>query len=199
VPKKTDPTQSSITIVSGLPRSGTTMMMRMLEAGGMDPFVDHIRKPDADNPKGYYEYEKVKQLKEDSSWMINACGKAIKIISILLTHIPSTLRYKIIFMRRDMQEILASQKKMLERAGQSSGKTSDAVMAAKFNLHLNKTINWLEQQDNIDIVHINYKGVIEDAHEQAALVDNFLANTLDVDEMVQVVDNRLYRQRRNRR
>ncbi len=106
-----------ITIVSGLPRSGTSMMMKMLAAGGMEIFTDHRRAPDADNPKGYFECDRVKDLAADASWLEAARGRAIKIVSHLLPHVPDELACEIIFMRRDPREILASQNTMLARSG----------------------------------------------------------------------------------
>ncbi len=109
--------QDVITIVSGLPRSGTSMMMSMLEAGGIGSVVDGIRKADDDNPKGYFEFERVKQLKKDSSWLVEATGKVVKVISQLLRDLPPSYQYKVIFVRRNINEILASQTQMLIRRG----------------------------------------------------------------------------------
>ena len=107
---------SVITIVSGLPRSGTSMMMRMLEAGGMEVVTDNIRKANGDNPHGYFEFEKVKKIKEDSSWLDETFGKVFKMVSMLLYELPSDKNYKIIFMKRNMKEIMASQRIMLKKA-----------------------------------------------------------------------------------
>ena len=101
----------TVNIVSGLPRSGTSMMMKMLEAGGIEPLIDHIRKADIDNPKGYYEFERVKQIKEDQEWLDDAVGKVVKMVSMLLLDLPPGYNYKIVFTRREMKEILASQRK----------------------------------------------------------------------------------------
>ena len=114
-----------VIIVSGLPRSGTSMMMKMLAAGGIEIHTDHLRKADEDNPQGYYEVELVKHLQHDSAWLHHMKGKAVKIISFLLYYLPLTLRYQIIFMQREMQEILMSQKKMLERSGHSPDREQD--------------------------------------------------------------------------
>ena len=89
-----------VTIVSGLPRSGTSMMMKMLEAGGIELLIDRVRVADADNPKGYYEFERVKQIETDQAWLPEAQGKAVKMISALLRHLPADCRYRIIFMER---------------------------------------------------------------------------------------------------
>jgi hypothetical protein len=185
-----------IYIVSGIPRSGTTMMMRMLEAGGMEVLTDHKRRPDDDNPNGYYEYENVKYLKDDSSWLLNEDGKAIKIISSLLQFLPSTKRYKIIFMQRVMEEILASQKKMLERAEQSTRSDLDKTLAIKFETHLKKISYWLEKQKNINTIYINYRDVLANPDKNAKIISEFLSLSLDVVKMAQVVDKNLYRQRK---
>ena len=108
-----------IVVVSGLPRSGTSMMMKMLEAGGIPPVTDELRTADDDNPKGYYEFERVKQMdKGDTAWVADAQGKVVKVISALLKHLPSSHNYQVIFLRRHMSEILASQRKMLIRRGE---------------------------------------------------------------------------------
>src|SRR6185369_5935200 len=115
-----------VIIVSGLPRSGTSMMMSMLVAGGIKAMTDSIRTADEDNPKGYFELEKVKELEKDHLWLSDAAGKAIKIISALLKHLPREYPYKTIFMRREMKEILASQRQMLIRRGEATDTISDA-------------------------------------------------------------------------
>src|SRR5437899_574640 len=116
---------NTVTIVSGLPRSGTSMMMKMLEAGGMEPLTDHVRTADEDNPKGYYEFERVKDLEKDQTWLEDAKGRYVKVISMLLKHLPAGYTYKVIFMRRTMEEILASQRKMLVRRGESPDRVAD--------------------------------------------------------------------------
>jgi hypothetical protein len=184
---------SEITIVSGLPRSGTSMMMKMLEAGGLDIFQDGVRRADDDNPKGYYEYEKVKDLNLDASWLHEAQGKVIKIISTLLRFIPANLSYKIIFMQRSMPEILASQKKMLERSGEPPGEITDAVMAAKFSMHLRKIKKILAEQDNFETLFVNYSEMIANPIPQATGINRFLGGEMDIDKMIQIVDKNLYR------
>ena len=183
-----------IVVVSGLPRSGTSMMMRMLEAGGLPIYQDGLRHADADNPRGYYEAERVKDLAQDASWLALAAGHAIKIISSLLTYLPPDLRYKIIFMRREMPEILASQQKMLERSGHPQGPVSDGVMSAKFSIHLRKISKFLEQS-GIEVLDVKYAEVVADAARQASRVNAFLGGSLDEAKMMLVVDNALYRQR----
>jgi len=111
------PSDETITVVSGLPRSGTSMMMQMLGAGGLAVLTDGKRGADADNPRGYYEYEAVKSLGQDASWLASAGGKAVKIVSALLIHLPDGFDYRVIFMRRPIAEVLASQRAMLDRLG----------------------------------------------------------------------------------
>lgn len=188
--------EPAIILVSGLPRSGTSMMMQMLEAGGIELIVDYIRKADEDNPRGYYEFEKIKQLEKDSFWMENACGKAIKIISMLLYQLPMNKKYKIIFMTRKMDEVLASQNKMLKRRGQPADSVDDQVMAEKFNKHLRKIFKWLNKQNNMDTIFINYNDVISSPMEQSIKINRFLGDRLKIDKMFNVVDNFLYRQRK---
>ena len=188
--------QDAIVIVSGLPRSGTSMMMKMLEVGGLQPLTDNIRKPDDDNPKGYYEFEQVKQLEKDKSWLPDTKGKAVKIISSLLDHLPSEYFYKVIFMQRSMDEILASQKEMLIRRGESGGKVTDEELAEKFHIHLQKTEDWLARQPNFDVIYVKYNEVLQNRRDYCIKINEFLGNRLDVEKMVSAVDDTLYRQRR---
>lgn len=185
--------KSFVIVVSGLPRSGTSMMMRMLEAGGMDIVVDNVRLADDDNPKGYYEDDRAKNLKDDNSWLEELNDKAVKIISLLLYHLPKTKKYKVIFMQRDMKEILASQKKMLERQNGTSDDIDDETLSKKFNDHLNKIQSWLERQRHIECLYVTYHDVIQYPLENAIRVAHFLNRDLDVALMAQAVDPSLYR------
>jgi len=184
-----------ITIVSGLPRSGTSMMMKMLEAGGMPVLTDHIRAADADNPKGYYEFERVKQIARDQSWLPEARGKAVKIISELLKHLPPDYDYKVIFMQRQIEETLASQRQMLIRRGETVNRADDKRLAALFRRHLVWLDSRLKKQANTDLVYVDYGAVIANPAEQARKINQFLRHRLDVEAMGSVVDPLLYRQR----
>ena len=186
-----------ITIVSGLPRSGTSMMMKMLEAGGMAILTDGIRKADEDNPRGYYEFEGVKKIKKDKSWLPECKGKAVKMVSMLLYDLPSDYKYKIIFMQRDMQEMLASQAKMLERLGRKGGDVSDEEMAEKYEKHLKEIGGWLSQQNNMNVLYVRYNDVIKESDVQSARVNRFLGGFLNEEEMARVVEPGLYRQRKS--
>ena len=170
------------------------MMMRMLEAGGMPVLVDNVRRADEDNPKGYYEFEQVKQIKSDDTWLRDAAGKAVKMVSLLLYSLPADRRYKVVFMRRAMPEILASQRAMLERSGQG-GDFNDAEMGALFAKHLAEMEAWLAGQKNIEVLYVPYNEVIADSRRFAHNISLFLENRLDEDRMAGVVDQSLYRNR----
>lgn len=188
--------QEAVIIVSGLPRSGTSMMMKMLDAGGIPPFTDNLRTPDEDNPKGYYEYERVKKLPEgDTEWLKEAKGKAVKVISALLEHLPDEYQYKILFMRRNMDEILASQRQMLIRSGKPTDKVSDEQMAALYHKHLAKVETWLQEKPNMSVLYVDYNAMLKDARPHLEQINRFLDNCLDIEKMAQVIDPNLYRQR----
>ena len=119
---------SAIIVVSGLPRSGTSMMMKMLAEGGLEPVTDALRRADEDNPNGYFEFEPVKQLADgQDAWLDGAGGKLVKVISALLEHLPARHQYKVVFMEREIKEILASQQKMLQRRNEASGTTDEEL------------------------------------------------------------------------
>ncbi len=188
--------KSPVVVVSGLPRSGTSMMMKMLEAGGLEVLTDHIRTPNEDNPKGYYEFERVKKLPDgDAAWLPEAQGRVVKIISALLKHLPPTHTYKVLFMRRRMSEILASQQQMLVRRGEATDKVSDEEMTRLFEKHLQETFAWMSQQSNLTCLEVDYNAMLADPRPQVAQVQAFLDMDLDTQAMLAVVDPELYRQR----
>ncbi len=186
-----------IVVVSGLPRSGTSMTMKMLEAGGLSAVVDGMRTADEDNPKGYYEDERVKGIgkSDDGSWLADSRGKAIKIISYLLKDLPRHNNYKVLFMRRDVHEILASQAKMLERRGETS-ETSDERMIEIYDDHLWKVGRLLRREPHLEVIDVHYKAVLENPRAEAKRIRDFVDLPLDAGKMAGVVDKRLYRNRR---
>ena len=188
--------QKTITIVSGLPRSGTSLMMQMLEAGGMDILTDGIRKTDKNNPRGYYEFERVKYLDKDNSWLNLCKGKVVKIVSIFLYDLPNDENYKIIFMKRNLQEILASQRKMLNNLQQAEDNLTDEQLVDEYKNHLQKLMAWLNQQNCMKVLYISYNEIIQNPEKNASKIKRFLARDLNVKEMTRVVDNSLYRQRK---
>ena len=184
-----------IVIVSGLPRSGTSLMMQMLQAGGMPLLVDDHRPADADNPNGYWEYEPVKRLPQDNSWVHKAEGQAVKVVSALLQYLPAQYTYKIIFMQRPIQEVLASQTVMLERQGAQGGKTDDQTLATVFAQHLDRIERWLTLQKHMTVLPVHYHETIANPAATAIRVAQFLDLPLVVEEMARAVDPRLHRQR----
>ena len=185
-----------ITIVSGLPRSGTSMMMKMLEAGGLPVLTDNRRNADEDNPKGYYEFERVKQIKTDKAWLPHAQGKAVKMISELVQYLPPGYHYRVLFMHRKLEETLASQRQMLQRRGEPTETVSDEKMAELFRKHLHKLEAWLATQPNFEVLHVQYSEIMSDPRTQATKINAFFGNALETERMVQVVDQNLYRQRK---
>ncbi len=166
---KRQETKEPIVIVSGLPRSGTSLMMQMLAAGGLPPLTDNERSADDDNPKGYLEFERVKQLKEgDTKWVENAQGKAVKVISALLEYLPRRKRYKVIFMRRELEEVLASQQQMLVRRGEAPGETGDQAMAQMYKRHLSTLEAWLAAQDHIETLYVRYDQLLADPEARSS-------------------------------
>ena len=185
-----------ITVVSGLPRSGTSMMMKMLKAGGLPLLIDNLRTQDDDNPDGYYEFEPVKKLSQGHfDWLEDAQGKAVKVIAALITHLPAEYTYQIIFMRREMSEILASQKKMLRNRGEDPNKISDTEMAQLFEKHLFEVLGWIDHQPNMKKIDVNYNLLLKDPKPHAEQINRFLGDILDVEKMLGVINPDLYRQR----
>jgi hypothetical protein len=172
------------------------MMMQMLEAGGVPPVTDHIRKPDDDNPRGYYEFERVKKIKEDTDWLDDCSDRVVKMVSMLLYDLPPDKQYKVIFMKRDMAEMLASQNKMLLRLGTGEAGVSDEMITNTFTKHLEDIETWLEEQPNIQVIYVNHHDVIKNPKETAGKVNAFLDGRLDEKMTAGVVDRKLYRQRR---
>jgi hypothetical protein len=186
-----------ITIVSGLPRSGTSMMMRMLQAGGMEVLTDNIRPPNEDNPMGYFEIEKVKRLQEgDFGWLTEAEGKVVKVISALLEHLPDQYKYKVIFMRRDIHEVLASQKQMMIRRNEPVNNINDDELGQVFMKHLVQVEHWLAEKRNFEVVYLDYKDVINNTKSNLMKLSQGLDIRLDIGPMLNVPDLGLYRQRK---
>ena len=171
------------------------MLMRMLEFGGVELVVDHARRPDNDNPLGYYEDQRVRDLSADNRWMGRVPGKAVKVISLLLKQLPLLFRYKVIFIERRMTEILASQKKMLRARGEDVDEIDDQTMAKKLNQHLVSIQDWLANQKNTDTLYVNYHEVVAEPEAHAAKISGFLGMTLDTQAMARAVDGSLYRNR----
>jgi hypothetical protein len=191
-----DRADTFLTIVSGLPRSGTSMMMRMLERGGMKVLMDQNRPPDEDNPRGYYEYEAVKKTKENNEWLTGSEGCAVKMVYRLLYDLPQDRTYRVLFMRRKLEEVLASQRTMLERNGGTNDAASDEQMARLFIAELSAFGKWVAQQQHIHMIDVDYNRILSEPRGELERVTSFLGVDLDVDAMVDVVDESLYRNRK---
>ncbi len=184
-----------IVVVSGLPRSGTSMAMKMLEAGGLKITTDGEREADADNPRGYYEDERVKNLAKatDKSWLRASRGRAVKVISFLLKDLPPNLNYRVIFMRRDLSEVLASQRKMLDRRGETD-ETPDERMIELWQDQLWRANYLLRHGPQFEWVEIGYREALLRPAAAAARIAE-LVDGLDERAMAEVVDPALYRNR----
>lgn len=182
-----------VTVVSGLPRSGTSLCMKMLEAGGLAVLTDGIRHADEDNPNGYYEYEAVKRTGKDPSWVRDAVGKAVKMVYMLLYDLPAEYEYRVIFMRRDLQEVVQSQEIMLQRNRQPVGKGDEWTDV--FQKELVKLRNWIDRQSNISLLDVSYNELLHDPGPVLASIQSFLDNRVDIRAMTNVIDPSLYRNR----
>ncbi|MCA9258259.1 MAG: sulfotransferase family protein [Planctomycetales bacterium] len=188
-----------IIIVSGMPRSGTSLMMRMLALGGIPVLTDNCRPADSDNPHGYFEYEPVKRLQHDASWLPRARGRAVKIVAPLLAYLPEDARRRIIWMERSLDEIMLSQQAMLRRSGQPAPpqelvRKALARQATQIlqRLHADSRSS---ADPRSSVVAIDFRRVIDDPHETASRLCEYLNFELDVESMATAVDPTLYRQR----
>jgi hypothetical protein len=182
-----------IIIVSGLPRSGTSLMMQMLKAGGLEILSDGNREADPDNPKGYLEYQPVKSLRRDNSWLKIAEGKALKVISALLPYLLADLSYKIILMKRPLAEVITSQQKMLARLGKRGSPASSKTLADLFARQSAQTERWLQAQRHIALLTVQYRDAVLKPEDTARAVSRFLDMPLDITAMCRIVDPNLYR------
>ncbi len=182
-----------ITIVSGLPRSGTSLMMRMLDNGGLEPLIDHIRTPDEDNPKGYYEFERVKRLPDDTSWLEDAKGKVVKVLAELIRHLPSGYDYRIVFMMRNIDEIIRSQKKMMIRRGEDPDAVPEKEMVdllKRYLVLLKQTVN---SRKDMEVLYISYNDLLLDPDMSILEINEFFDENLDISKMKDSIDMSLYR------
>ncbi|MEP6821137.1 MAG: sulfotransferase domain-containing protein [Chthoniobacterales bacterium] len=184
-----------ITVVSGLPRSGTSLMMQMLSAGGIPPLTDQQRVADESNPRGYFEFDAVKRLRNDQSWLVHARGHAVKIIHLLLRELPTTsgFQYRVVFMRRPLREVLASQRAMLERQGKIAA--DDSVLTKVFQSQLEQAEHWLAAQPSFSVLSLEHHALFENPQPMIEQLNEFLGSQLDMSAMMAVIDPSLYRQR----
>ena len=190
-----DSKKQPIVIVSGLPRSGTSMMMKMLAEGGLPVVTDELRRPDSDNPNGYFEFETVRQMSQGNiEWLANSGGKVVKVISALLEYLPPKYSYKIIFLERDVHEVLASQRKMLmNRNEQEMG--NEIEIEAQIQKHLSVMKPWLVRQPNMEVLYVNYNHLMTEPGPVCDQISEFLDLPLNQSRMLAVPDKKLYRNR----
>jgi hypothetical protein len=181
-----------ITIVSGLPRSGTSMMMRMIEAGGIPPLTDHVRTADEDNPHGYYEFEPVKRTRQDPSWLDAAQGRVVKMVHLLLPELPPGRDYRILMMQRSLDEVLASQARMLARAGKPCAPAD--TLKRVYTAQLEQVGRWAASQPGARSLTVNYANVLSEPLVEAARIAGFL-ELPDPQSLAAAVDPSLYRNR----
>jgi Sulfotransferase domain len=186
-----------IVVVSGLPRSGTSMAMKMLAAGGMPVLTDGVREADESNPRGYYELEAVKELhtQTDTSWLDRARGKAVKVVSFLLTWLPENYDYKVIFMQRDLREVIASETTMLLKRGQSVQTSTEEQTIAVYEQHLRKVERFLSSRKCFSTLSVNYRAALDRPEDAARQMRDFVGRSLDIEQMARVADPTLYRNR----
>ncbi|HVU28440.1 MAG TPA: sulfotransferase domain-containing protein [Verrucomicrobiae bacterium] len=185
-----------VTIVSGLPRSGTSLMMQMLQAGGMQLLTDGQRAPDEHNPRGYFEHEGVKHSRNDLSWLKQADGKVIKVVHLLLIHLPDDRNYRVIFMMRDLEEVIVSQRVMLKQQGRAAATITDQALADIFEKQLAMVRQWLAERSNFNVLYVNHRDVINHPLVAAEQINLFLNENLLIADMAAVVNPALYRQRK---
>ena len=201
----------SVVVVSGLPRSGTSMMMQMLSAGGFPVLTDEKRKADESNERGYLEYEPVKTLGRDNSWLVDAKGHAVKIIAQLLPRLPLQARrgtdkdsppeklgYRVILMRRPLGEIVSSQNRMLERLGREGGRISGDQLAKIYRKQVAQVRHLLahyRQSGRVAVLPVDYHDALAKPAKIAAQVNDFLGDTLDEEAMAQTIDAGMRREK----
>ncbi|MDX1421453.1 MAG: hypothetical protein R3181_15920 [Rubricoccaceae bacterium] len=184
---------TEVIVVSGLPRSGTSMLMQMLTAGGLRAFTDAARTADESNPRGYYEHERVKALAHDKTWVPEAHEHVVKVVAPLLPLLPKGPAYRVVLLERDLEEVIRSQAAMLERLERPAA-ASDALRAV-YARQLKAARAWLDATPGADALALQHADVLADPAGAAARLNAFLGGGLDEDAMAAVVDPSLHRQR----
>jgi len=185
-----------ILVVSGLPRSGTSMMMKMIEAGGVSVMIDNIRVADSDNPKGYYELERIKQMdKGDKEFIADAQGKVVKVISALLAHLSPNYQYRVVFMNRRIEEVMKSQGRMLVNRGEDKDKLDDETLKGLLKKHASDVKKWVADQPNFTMLEVDYNDMVKAPLDYIPAINKFVGGKLDEQAMVSIVDPELYRNR----
>jgi hypothetical protein len=187
---------TSTFVVSGLPRSGTSMAMQMLVAGGIEPLTDGLRAADLDNPRGYFEFERVKALRTDKGWLDEARGKVVKVIHMLLPELPDDRSYGVIFVERDLREVVKSQATMLARSGRAGAQLPPERLMAMYEAQLKQVDAWLAARPNFRVLRVAHAALVREPRPEADRIAAFLASdgvALDVERMCGAVDPSLHR------
>jgi hypothetical protein len=183
-----------IVVVSGLPRSGTSLLMQMLKAGGLPVLTDGLRVADEDNPRGYFEWEPAKRLPREPELIRMAEGKAVKIVSSLLWALPPGYEYRLLYMERPLAEVAASQVAMIRRHGGAAPLEGEALVRA-LAAHQQQVLALVRQIQGVALCTVRYHDVLADPFQQARRFAAFLGMPLDCEAMARQADRRLYRQR----
>ena len=184
-----------VTVVTGVPRSGTSLVMQMLAAGGIEPLTDGMRPPDADNPRGYFELEAVKRTRRDAGWVAEAVGRSVKVIHALVTALPADRAYRLIWVHRPLEEVVASQRAMLVRRGAGDDVLAPERLVEIFRAQVQEAERWVAAQPGFASLAIDYHAVLDDPRAAAQSIDRFLGGGLDCEAMAGVVDAGLHHQR----
>jgi len=184
-----------IVVVTGVPRSGTSLAMQMLAAGGLPVLCDGARPPDPDNPRGYYELAAVRRTAADPAWVERAPGRAVKVVHALVPALPRDRSYRVILVRRDLREVVASQEAMLRRRGEPPPGPTPARLVEIYAAQLDALVAWLRGTPGVAWLEVEHAGLLASPRTEAARLDRFLGGGLDRDAMADAVDPRLYRQR----
>jgi hypothetical protein len=187
-----------VSVVTGAPRSGTSLVMQMLAAGGMPVCTDAARPADADNPRGYFELAAVKRTRIDASWVAGAAGRAVKVVHALVPWLPPRGAYRFVDVRRDWAEVLASQRCLLERAGTPVDACDDARLAALFEAQREAALRWVRRSVAAPLLRLEHADLLADPARAAARLNAFCGGGLDAAAMTGAVDPRLHRQRAGR-
>lgn len=180
-----------VSVVSGLPRSGTSLVMQMLGAGGLPLLCDDARPADAHNPRGYLEYAPVKALRHDAAFLERAVGRAVKVVVPLACALPAGA-YRVVLVRRDLREVIASQDAML---GGSAAGLSAERLGAIFAAQLEELETWARERPQVRLLSLEHAGLLRDPLAAARALAGFLGGGLDVEAMAAAVDPALHRQR----
>jgi hypothetical protein len=184
------------TIVTGVPRSGTSLVMQMLAAGGLPLLADDARPPDADNPRGYFECERVKRIASDASFVADAIGRALKIVVPLVRHLPASLAARVLFVDRDLDHVIASQERMLVRRGSAeAGAIEPARLAAILARQIDESRAFLVERTDTQVLRVEHSALLGDPHATATAIGAFLGGGLDAGAMAAAVDAALHRER----